>query len=241
VKKFSAAVLLLTVFTLLMSSCGEEVTVERNTDKTETSALTASETTKTTGAVADTTAAVTAAVDTAAAVTAAAGTTEADITAVGTTTTVDINKLTPAQSAILDTYNDYIEQVAELAPAEAEILETFDSVMSGGYLNDTVLASVVINELIPETQEYIENIRLIDITDDELKSLNETYVKGWEKQLEAFYAIYEALIAQNKDLIEDANVLLAEGNKIITDFLDAIGTYVEKHNIITQPGGQPAG
>ncbi|MDR0946391.1 MAG: hypothetical protein LBM87_01400 [Ruminococcus sp.] len=226
IKKFTAAVVLAAV---LMSSCSREAVVEQYTDKTGTTTTAATTTEATTKKTTTTTKPKTtpAPKDT---TTAAEDITSRDISDI-------LEKLPAEQAEILGTYNDYVEQLSANLAAETAILQAYGSVSGASYTNDQVFSEMLINTVIPETEALVESLKRINVTDEELKSLNDMYIKGWEKHLDAFVMINDALIKSDIDLVADANVILAEGNQLILDFLSAIGDYVDKYNIITEVGG----
>jgi prophage DNA circulation protein len=207
-KKYLAAVVLMTV---LMSSCSQPVSIEDYTDRTGTTTTAA--TTKAT-------------------------TTKPPVTTTVAETTVGladiISKLTPTQTDILNDYNAYITQIATLLEEETDILNTFGAIRGNNKPDKETIKDTLKNSLIPKAEAFVESIKAIEINDAELQEINDLYAAGWGKQIECFKLLLEFTENNDTEIEQKAYVALDEGNKLIREFLNAVGDYVAENGIITE-------
>jgi PBP1b-binding outer membrane lipoprotein LpoB len=134
----------------------------------------------------------------------------------------------PVQDDLLNYIN---KETTSAAQFEDKAISTYGSVSGVNYQDDQTLYDALVNEIIPDYTKFIEELESVNIETDELKEIHDIYLTGANHQFNGFLKIVEALEHQDIGMIEEANKMLDEGKKNISEYLDKLNELAEDHNV----------
>lgn len=132
------------------------------------------------------------------------------------------------QDDLVNYFSVEMENAYEL---EEIAISAYDSVSGNNYTNDEVMYYALVDEVVPNYSEFIDELDNVIIETEELKVIHQIFIEGAEKQLEGFEMIIDALVAQDTNLVQAANVKLTEGKKLIEKYTKKINKLAEEHNV----------
>lgn len=105
---------------------------------------------------------------------------------------------------------------------ENEAILAYESVTGANYTDDPTTLKVLEEDVIPVYTQFVEELNKIEVNNADLKEVHETYIEGAEKQLEAFHIFAEGIETQNITLVNEGNIILAEGVELINEYVEQI-------------------
>lgn len=134
----------------------------------------------------------------------------------------------PIQDDLLNYSNEEMKTAIEL---ENAALSAYDSVTGTNYSDDQTMYVAMVDEVVPNYNEFIKEIDAIKVETDELKEIHELLIKGADIQYNAFVKIIKALETQDASLIEEANGMLEDARKNMRDYRNELDKLAKEHNV----------
>ncbi|MDF1509574.1 hypothetical protein PZE06_15640 [Robertmurraya sp. DFI.2.37] len=129
----------------------------------------------------------------------------------------------------LETYLN--DDLANIIGLETEAISAYDSVTGVNYTSDQLLYDVLLMDVIPTYQEFMNKLEAIRLESEELREVHEGYIEGVNTQYNAFTRIVTALEYQDRAIIEEANAMLDEARKLLRDFNYNIEKLTKEHGV----------
>ncbi|WP_019155315.1 hypothetical protein [Robertmurraya massiliosenegalensis] len=129
----------------------------------------------------------------------------------------------------LETYLN--EELSSIIGLETQAISAYDSVTGVNYTSDQLLYDVLLTEVIPTYQDFMNKLEAIRLDTEELREVHEGYIEGVNTQYNAFTRIVTALEQQDRAIIEEANVMLDEARKLIRDYNYNIEKLTKEHEV----------
>jgi len=130
---------------------------------------------------------------------------------------------------LLNYINNELPKIGQL---ESEAIAAYASVSGNNYTSDSVMYFKIKDEVLPKYTEFNSKLQAIVPATEELKKIHGEYVEAAKDQLEAFTFIVDALIKQNADEIQKANVDLSKGVALIETWKKDLLETCKKHNVV---------
>ena len=108
---------------------------------------------------------------------------------------------------------NYTRQLRPLAELEENAINRWNSVSGKNFVNDGYMYQALDSYIIDTYSQFVEKVKTIKTQTNELKELNDKYVKAAEKQLSAFKMMKAGLEKRNGDLMNKSYQLLKEGRE----------------------------
>lgn len=134
----------------------------------------------------------------------------------------------PVQDDIVNYINVEMKKAYDL---EATAVTAYESVSGANYSDDETMYYKLVDEVIPTYDDFLDELKDADIQTEELEAIHDIYIEGAELQQEAFDIIVEALLAQDVNLINQANTKLDEGRALIEEYTEKLDELAEEHNV----------
>jgi len=134
----------------------------------------------------------------------------------------------PIGKDLLNYINNELPKVSQL---ESDAIDAYRSVSGNNYTGDSVMYFKVKDVVLPKYTEFNTKLQTIVPATEELKKIHGEYVEAAKDQLEAFNFIADALIKQNADEIQKANVDLEKGVALIDGWKKDMLELCKKHNV----------
>ena len=125
-------------------------------------------------------------------------------------------------------YFAYILKLHEVSDAEGYIIAKYESISGENYTDDFTMYSVVVSDIIPATETFLSDIKNITSESTELQNIHKLYISAWEKQYEAFKLLVTAVEKGDSSMVDSANDMLNEAQKLSAEYLTALENYAKK-------------
>lgn len=134
----------------------------------------------------------------------------------------------PVQDDLLNYVNKEMKEAGKL---EKAAISAYDGVSGSNYQDDQTMYNVLINDVIPNYNEFIKELDSVKIETDEVREIHEIYIEGADIQFNAFAIIKQALEEQDANLIQKANDMLADARKHIRDYQTKLDHLAKEHDV----------
>ncbi|MEH7116506.1 hypothetical protein V7128_03645 [Neobacillus vireti] len=134
----------------------------------------------------------------------------------------------PVQDDLLNYVNKEIKPAGKL---EAAAVSAYEAVSGANYTDDQTMYDALTKEVIPNYNEFIQELDSVKIETDELRKIHEIYIEGADIQYKAFVTIKQALEEQDPALIQKANDMLADARAHIRDYKSKLNKLAKEHNV----------
>jgi len=134
----------------------------------------------------------------------------------------------PVQDDLLNYVNKEIKPAGKL---EAAAVSAYEGVSGANYTDDQTMYDALTKEVIPNYNEFIQELDSVKIETDELRKIHEIYIEGADIQYKAFVTIKQALEEQDPALIQKANDMLADARAHIRDYKSKLNKLAKEHNV----------
>ncbi|WP_160724300.1 hypothetical protein [Bacillus sp. USDA818B3_A] len=134
----------------------------------------------------------------------------------------------PVQDDLMNYVNKEIKQAGKL---EAAAVSAYEGVAGANYKDDQTMYDALTKEVIPNYNEFIQELDSVKIETDELREIHEIYIEGADIQYKAFVTIKQAIEEQDPALIQEANDMLADARERIQDYKSKLNKLAKEHNV----------
>ncbi|WP_130293409.1 membrane lipoprotein lipid attachment site-containing protein [Fictibacillus sp. BK138] len=134
----------------------------------------------------------------------------------------------PVQDDLMDYIN---EKTPKLAEKELAAVGKYENVTGANYTNDETLYFALKDEIIPEYNDFINELEAVEIETDDLRKIHEDYIEAANIQSSAFLMIVTAIENQDSSLINEANEKLNTARKMIRDYQTDIDKLAKEHDV----------
>lgn len=133
------------------------------------------------------------------------------------------------QQDLINYINVEMDKVADL---ESTAIEAYASVSGENYQSDSLMYAVISETVVPNYQEFYNNLSNIKPATDEVAVLHKEYVRAAADQLNAFQLILEAIEKQDAEIINRANEELDEARALLKLWRMDLDSACAKHNVV---------
>lgn len=124
------------------------------------------------------------------------------------------------------------EQLPEITDKEIEAMNSYNSYFENNKELDTEAFKKELSEnIIPAYNEFMNELVSIEIQNDEVKELYDTYYTSMELQYEAINKVYEALTEGKDDYRDEAEELLQHSSEKYEEYNEMIKKLAAEYNI----------
>jgi cold shock CspA family protein len=134
----------------------------------------------------------------------------------------------PVQDDLLNYVNKEMKEAGKL---ERAAVSAYERVSGKNYQDDQTMYDALINDVIPNYNEFIKELESVKIETDEVREIHEIYIEGADIQFNAFALIKQALEEQDANLIQKANEMLADARKHISDYQTKLDKLAKEHDV----------
>jgi Tfp pilus assembly protein PilP len=109
---------------------------------------------------------------------------------------------------------NYSSQIRFLSQDEADILKRWNSVSGANFVNDGYMYQALDNYIVDNYDQFVTKLEKIQPLTKQVQDLHALYVKGAEKQLEAFKLMKEGVGKKDKNIMNNAYKIMTDGRDI---------------------------
>lgn len=117
---------------------------------------------------------------------------------------------------------NYYYKIEYLLEKGSRISAGYAQVTGENHISDQVLYDELNKKLIPESETLLEELKRVEVENDEIKKLHDNYNQGWKLQLEGFKLLSKALNEKDDDIIKQADELIEEGAFLRKNYLEKL-------------------
>ena len=125
----------------------------------------------------------------------------------------------------------YINKLAAIGVDEVTAVQAYTKVTGSNFQSDEILYNVLNDTVIPTCERFVDTLNSYTSATDVVHQINQKYVEGANKQYQAFLEIRTAIEQQDKSMVDDANNLLGQAVKDISDFRFQLNQACAKYNV----------
>lgn len=125
----------------------------------------------------------------------------------------------------------YINKLAALGADEEKAVQAYTKVTGSNYQSDEILYNALNDTVIPTYEKFVDALNSYTSATDVVHQINQKYIDGANKQYQAFLEIRTAVQQQDKSMVDDANNLLSQAVKDISDFRFQLSQACTKYNV----------
>jgi len=127
--------------------------------------------------------------------------------------------LLTACTSVQDDLTTYVDDtLPPLFKTESEVINKYDSVIGNNYVNDSVLYTTLIGEVIPEYNDFIDDLEHVEIETDEVQKVHDHFIKAAKTQEKGFEILKTAIEKQDSAEVEKANQKINEARTIVDTY-----------------------
>ncbi|WNB92535.1 hypothetical protein [Bacillus sp. NEB1478] len=134
----------------------------------------------------------------------------------------------PVQEDLLHYVN---KEAPKLAKEEGKAVGAYSSVTGTNYTDDLTMYNVLLDEVIPQYNEFIDDLESVDVKTDELRKIHENYIEAANIQASAFLTLVTALENQDSALVNEANEKLNTARTMLRDYQQDIKKLAKEHDV----------
>jgi hypothetical protein len=109
---------------------------------------------------------------------------------------------------------NYSSQIKYLTEQEQEIINRWNSVSGANFVNDGFMYQALDTYIIENYDDFVGKLEKIQPQTKEVQDLHALYVKGAEKQLEAFKLMKDGVMKKDKDIMNNAYKIMIDGRNM---------------------------
>ncbi|MGA7723379.1 MAG: hypothetical protein WCA84_19600 [Ignavibacteriaceae bacterium] len=109
---------------------------------------------------------------------------------------------------------NYSTQLKYLTEQEQDVINRWNSVSGTHFVNDGFMYQALDTYIIENYEQFVTKLEKIQPQTKEVQDLHAMYVKGAEKQLEAFKMMKEGVLKKDKDIMNNAYKIMTDGRNI---------------------------
>jgi hypothetical protein len=109
---------------------------------------------------------------------------------------------------------NYSTQLKYLTEQEQDVINRWNSVSGTHFVNDGFMYQALDTYIIENYEQFVTKLEKIQPQTKEVQDLHAMYVKGAEKQLEAFKMMREGVLKKDKDIMNNAYKIMTDGRNI---------------------------
>ena len=127
---------------------------------------------------------------------------------------------------LLEYVNDDCTKTDELYQ---EVSDLYEQARNSG--DDYSMYTILVNDVIPCSQELIDEAESLEFDSDEIKAVHDIYIDAINKQNQAFTLMLSALENQDYAIVTQANEKLDEARKLIREYRSELTKLGEEHGV----------
>ncbi len=131
-----------------------------------------------------------------------------------------------------DLINYVNKEMPKITPLEDAAIAAYDSVAGDHYQNDSIMYFTIKKSVIPKYEEFTAKLATIYPTTNEVKMMNEEYVKAATDQLEAFKLVCLAIEKQDPEIIKQANGDIDKARNLLDLWRQDLDEQCKKHGVV---------
>ncbi len=106
---------------------------------------------------------------------------------------------------------NYTNQLKYITDLEDKALDRWNSVSGKNFVNDGFMYEALDGFIITTYGDFVDKLKAIQLQTDDVKKINDLYIKAAEKQLEGFKMMKESLDMRSKEMMNSAYKKLQDG------------------------------
>ncbi|ETI70740.1 lipoprotein [Neobacillus vireti] len=134
----------------------------------------------------------------------------------------------PVKDDLLNYVNKEMKQAVKL---EAAAVSAYEGISGANFKDDQTMYDGLTKEVIPNYTKLISELNSVSIKTDEVKAIHEIFIKGADIQLKALEKVKQAIEDQDSALIEEANDMLADAEKLLLDYKNKLYKLAKEHDV----------
>lgn len=143
-----------------------------------------------------------------------------------------ITLLTGCTSPVRDDLSNYITtKLPPITHLEKSALEEYHQIITQEDLNYEDLFNSLKDSIIPKYSEFLDELRSITPSTVEVNGIHSLYLKGAEKQLEAFTQFKEGIELRNEEKTTEGNISLQQAKDYISQYQTKLIELAEEHKL----------
>lgn len=132
------------------------------------------------------------------------------------------------QADVVEFVND---ELAPILTYRNTAISSYNSYFQTNEMDTQAFLTELEAATIPNMEAFLEGLNNIEVATPEVCELKEIYILSATKQLEAMKLVALAIKEENPDYLTQADVLISEAGKYMTQYESALKTLCEEHNI----------
>jgi hypothetical protein len=109
---------------------------------------------------------------------------------------------------------NYSTQIKYVTTQEEDAINRWNSVSGTHFVNDGYMYQALDTYIIDNYEQFVTKLEKVQPQTKEVQDLHAMYVKGAEKQLEAFKMMKEGVLKKDKDIMNNAYKIMTDGRNI---------------------------
>ncbi|WP_106494643.1 hypothetical protein [Lentibacillus sp. Marseille-P4043] len=134
----------------------------------------------------------------------------------------------PVKDDLLRYVNHEMNTAFEL---EDTAISAYNNVSGVNYSDDETMYAALVDDVIPNYNEFIKELNYVSVETDELSEIHEIYIEGADIQYNAFVKITMALEEQDASIIEEANGMLDEAKRHLRNYRSKLNKLADEHDV----------
>lgn len=125
----------------------------------------------------------------------------------------------------------YSKQIKHLKLEESKIFDDYNSVTGENYTNDKSTLVILKKLVIPNYTSYLEKVKKIICTNDEIEELHKIYINYCKKTLISFTKFKESLEEKNSKKLKEGKKNLKDAQINLKKFEKSLNKFYSKYNM----------
>ncbi len=109
---------------------------------------------------------------------------------------------------------NYSTQIKYVTTQEQDVINRWNSVSGTHFVNDGFMYQALDTYIIENYEQFVTKLEKIQPQTKQVQDLHAMYVKGAEKQLDAFKMMKEGVLKKDKDIMNNAYKIMTDGRNI---------------------------
>jgi vacuolar-type H+-ATPase subunit I/STV1 len=140
--------------------------------------------------------------------------------------------LLTACTSVEDDLTTYVDDtLPPLFKTESKVIDKYDSVIGNNYINDSVLYATLVSEVIPQYNDFIDDLENAEIETDEVQKVHDNFIKAAKTQEEGFEILKTAIENQDSMKVEKANQKINEARTIVETYRDELNKLADEQDV----------
>ena len=134
----------------------------------------------------------------------------------------------PVKSDLFNYINVELNNVVQI---EKEVLSSYENVISKDSFSYDELRDLLVTDIIPKYTNFVEQLKSIKPSTEEVKNVHNHYISGSEKQLNAFKVLLEGINEKDNQKIKSIDTILVQARDDMTLFQEEIITLANRYKL----------